>query len=373
MKKTLLASVAVAALAGHSVGFAQTNVSVYGLIDMTLRTVNNASATGGRLVGFQTPWFSGSRIGFRGAEDLGGGSRAIFKLESEYVLGTGAMDTPGVIFNRDAWVGFDDKDLGRLTLGRQNTLARDWAQTYGDAYGSEKLGLEEGGFTNTNNFKQLIFYAGSATSTRYDNGIVYKKAFDNGIVGGLGYQLGEVVGDPSKNTTKSVALGYNGANYLVAGYYNQVNINSLIHRSYSVGGSYIFPFVRLNAGYFHYTAEQAAAIGNRRDNAYTVSAKLTPGGPFDYELGYQSIKANNAGFNGDATGTLTPFADASKATTAGSGKKGTVYGSVFYHLSKRTEVYAVADYMKLHDQYRVAGTNGFTNQTEFGVGIRTRF
>ena len=104
-----------------------------------------------------------------------------------------------------------------------------------------------------------------------------------------------------------------------------------------------------------------------------MSAKLTPGGAFDYELGCQSIKAENAGFNGDATSTLTPFADASKATVAGSGKKGTVYGSVFYHLSRRTEVYAVADYMKLQDNYRVAGTNGFANQTEFGVGIRTRF
>ncbi|MDB5762324.1 MAG: Outer rane porin protein 32 precursor [Herminiimonas sp.] len=373
MKKSVLTLAAVAALGSHATAFAQANVTVYGLIDMTLRTVNNATATGGRLVGFQTPWFSGSRLGFRGAEDLGGGNKAIFKLESEYVLGTGAMDTPGVLFNRDAWVGFDSSSLGRITFGRQNTLARDWAQTYGDAYGSEKLGLEEGGFTNTNNFKQLIYYAGSVTATRYDNGIVYKKAFDNGIVAGLGYQLGEVPGDTSRNTTKSVALGYNGSNYLVAGYYNQANVNNLTQRSYSIGGSYMFPLVRLNAGYFHFTADQAAALGERKDNAYTVSAKLTPGGAFDYELGYVSIKANNAAFNAAGTSTLNPFADASTATAAGTGKKSTVYGSVFYHLSKRTEVYAVADYMKLNDGYRVSGTNGFANQTEFGVGIRTRF
>src|SRR5205807_2074127 len=144
-----------------------------------------SNAKGERLLGYQTPWFSGSRWGVKGSEDLGGGLKAIFRLESEFVVQTGEMDTPGVLFNRDSWVGLESASLGKLTFGRQNTLARDFAQIYGDAYGTSKLTTEEGGFTNTNNFKQLIFYAGSATGTRYDNGVVWKKAFDNGLVGGL--------------------------------------------------------------------------------------------------------------------------------------------------------------------------------------------
>jgi predicted porin len=372
MKKNALALALLGTLGAPVAALADSNVTLYGLIDMTLRTVNNSDASGGRLTGFQTPWFSGSRIGFKGAEDLGGGTKAIFRLEAEYVLRTGEMDTPGVLFNRDAWVGLDDATFGKLTLGRQNTLARDFAQIYGDAYGSDRLSTEEGGFTNTNNFKQLIFYAGSATGTRYDNGIVWKKVFDNGIVAGLGYQLGEVPGNFSQNTTKSAALGYNGSNYMVAGYYSQANINNLTHRSYSVGGSYFFPLVRVNGGYFRYTADQGAA-GGRTDNAYTLSTKFTPGGAFDYELGYVSIKANNAGYNGSGSSVLNPFANTSGVTAVGTGKRSTVFGSVFYHLSKRTELYAVADYLKLYDGYRVAGTNGFSNQTELGVGIRTRF
>jgi predicted porin len=372
MKKSLLAFAMLSGMGSCATGFAQSNVNVYGLIDATLRTFNNADANGGRLTGFQTPWFSGSRWGVTGKEDLGGGLNAIFRLESEFVLGTGQMDTPGVLFNRDAWVGLQSNAFGKLTFGRQNTVARDFAQTYGDAYGSSRLTVEEGGFTNTNNFKQLIFYAGSATGTRYDNGVVWKKAFDNGLVAGVGYQFGEVPGAFSRNTTKSAALGYNGSNYLISGFFNQANVADLVHKSYSVGGSYFLDKLRLNAGWFHYTAEQGA-LGQRKDDSYTVSAKFTPGGSFDYELGYAHFKASNAAFNGSGTSTLNPFANTTTATTAGSGTKGTVYGSIFYHLSKRTELYVAADYMKLKDGYRVASANGFSNQTELAIGMRTRF
>lgn len=356
--------------AASSVVCAQSNVTLYGLIDATLGTKSNATASGGRLTGVQTAWFSGNRIGFTGNEDLGGGLAAIFKLESEYLIATGEMDTPGVIFNRDAWVGLRSAEFGQFTLGRQNTLPRDFAQIYGDPYGSN-LGLGEGGFTNNNNFKQIIFYAGSATGTRYDNGLVWKKVFSNGIVAGAGYQLGEVAGSFSKNTTKAAAIGYNGTDFLASGFVNQANVNNFIHKSYSVGGSYLLESLRINAGYFHYTAEQGL-LGDRKDNAYTVSAKFTPSGLTDYELGYQIMKTQNGAISKGGS-TLNAFVDGSTAPTAGTGKKSTLYGSAFYHLSKRTELYVAADYMKLADGYKVAGTNGFGNQTEVAIGMRTRF
>lgn len=377
MKKSLLALAALASLGSVSAAHAQSNVTIYGLIDATISTVNHADSNGDRLTGIPVAWFSGNRIGFRGAEDLGAGMKAIFKLEAEFVVGTGEMDTPGVLFNRDAWVGLQDQTFGQVTLGRQNTLARDFSQVYGDAYGS-KLGLEEGGYTNNNNFKQLIFYSGSATGTRYDNGLVWKKVFSNGVVAGLGYQFGNVAGQFAHNTTKSAAIGYNGSNFVVSGFINQADVGNGIdsslekHKSYSIGGSYMFDLVRLNAGYFHYTADQGA-LGQRKDNAYTVSAKFTPQGSFDYEIGYQIMKADNAAYNAAGTSTLNAYADASGSTATGSGNKKTLYGSSFYHLSKRTELYVAADYMKLSDGYRVGSANGFKNQTEFAVGMRTRF
>ncbi len=372
MKKSLLALAVLGALGSFGAAHAQSNVTVYGLIDTTISTVNNANAAGQRLTGFQVPWFSGSRLGFQGKEDLGSGLKTIFRLESEYVTTTGEMDTPGVLFNRDAWVGLQSDSLGKLTFGRQNALGRDVAAQYIDTYGSDRVSTNEGGGSNTNNFKQLIFYAGSATGTRLNNGVVWKKLFSNGLFTGLAYQFGEVPGSFARNTTETAALGYNGANFSVSSFATQANINAQTHRSYSLGGAYVFGMMRLNAGYFHYTADQGA-LGQRKDDAYTVSTKFKPAGAFDYELGYQVMKANNAAYNAAGTSTLNAFADTSTATTVGTGKKSTLYGSVFYHLSKRTELYVAADYMKLRNGYRVASANGFSNQTELAAGMRTRF
>lgn len=375
MKKAVFASAKLAAAVGAlfvASAQAQTaNVTLYGLIDATIRTVDNSSPTGGRLNGFQTPWFSGSRWGMFGAENLGGGTKAIFRLESEFVLGTGALDTPGFLFIRDAWVGLESDTFGKLTIGRQNALGRDIAANYLDPYGAAESSTAEGGGTNTNNFKQLIFYAGSATGTRLDNGIVLKKAFGP-FVAGISHQFGEVPGDSSRGTTQTGALAYNGGVFNAAGFVTQANVAGLKHRAASIGGNVQLDMVRLVAGYFHYTAEQPV-VGQRKDDAWTISTKLTPAGAFDYELGYQEMKTSNGGYNAAGTNTLNAFANTSGVTKTGSGSKKTVYGSVFYHLSKRTELYVAADRMNITNGYKVSAANGFANQTEFAVGLRTRF
>ncbi|MFX7858176.1 hypothetical protein ABTK38_20960, partial [Acinetobacter baumannii] len=86
------------------------------------------------------------------------------------------------------------ESLGKLTFGRQNAIARDVSGIYGDPYTSASVTLDEGGYTNVNNFKQLIFYAGSATGTRLNNGVVWKKLWDGRFFTGLAYQFGGVPG-----------------------------------------------------------------------------------------------------------------------------------------------------------------------------------
>jgi len=124
-------------------------------------------------------------------------------------------------------------------------------------------------------------------------------------------------------------------------------------------------------GVFRYTGEQGA-LGKRKDTAYTLSGRFAPTGPLDCELGYQNMKAKNAGVNG-AGNVLNAFANASAVKAVATGSRGTVYGSVFYHFDKITEVYVAADYLKLKDGYKFGATNGAPSQTEFGVGLRTRF
>lgn len=365
-----VSAIALGALAASS--HAQNaNVTLYGLIDGTISSINNADAKGGRLIGFRTPWFSGSRWGFVGTEDIGGGSSVLFRLESEFVLGNGALDTNGFLFIRDAWVGLLDSNFGKLSIGRQNALGRDFAASYLDPYGAAESSLTEGGGTNTNNFKQLIFYGGSATGTRYDNGVVLKKSFGP-IVAGIAHQFGEVAGDSNRNTTQTAALGFNGGVVNVAGFVTQANVASFRHRTASIGGNVNFGIVRVNAGYFHYTAEQPV-VGQRKDDAWTISTKIAPAGPFDYELGYQEMKATNAGYNAAGNNTLNAYGSTAAVTRAGSGSRKTIYGSAFYHLSKRTELYVAADRLNITNGYKVSGASGFANQTEFAVGIRTRF
>jgi predicted porin len=348
-------------------------VRLYGLIDLTLGSKTNADKAGNRLSDMPVAWFSGNRWGIEGEHGLKdtGGLKAIFKLESEYELPTGDMDTPGVLFNRDAWLGVQSDSLGKLTLGRQNTLAREFSKTYGDPYGTAAVTLEEGGYTNNNNFKQLIFYSGSATGTRYDKGIVWKKEFGN-IVAGVGYQLGGVPGDFSDGSTKSLGLAYNGGVANISGFYNTANVNGFTHTSYSVGGNNQVGLVRLNAGYINYKADQPLAIGNRSDRAYTLSAKFTPAGRFDYELGWQTMNADNAAVNGGGA-VLNAYANTGTATATATGKRKTWYGSAFYHFDKRTELYVALDRLTTDGTYLAAQANGFMSQNELAAGMRFKF
>ncbi len=377
VQKVQAAQAEVARTPGSGISYKSggSEVTLYGLIDVTVSSVDNANAKNQRLTTFQTPWFSGSRWGINGKHALNNdGLKAIVKLESEYEAATGNQDTPGVLFNRDAWVGFESPLFGKLTFGRQNALARDYSGIYGDPYGNAKVTLEEGGYTNTNNFKQLIFYAASATGTRYDRGMVWKKDFGN-FVAGVGYQFGGVAGDFNNGSTKTVAFGYNadGDAFHLAGFVNHFNVAGLTHKAYSFGGNVALgPIVRLNAGYYGYDSEQGGNVGNRKDKAYTVSTKITPPGPIDFELGYQIIEARNAGLNA-AGFVLTPYVNALAVTKTATGNRKTFYISTFYHFDKQTEVYFAADRLNLTDGYKVAATNGKKDQTEVAVGMRYKF
>src|SRR5207237_5058381 len=83
------------------------DLSLYGLLDLTYVTQSNADAAGHRESNFQTPWFSGARWGIIGSRNLPDGAPSlIFKLEGEYFVSTGNMNTPATIVYLEAWVVF---------------------------------------------------------------------------------------------------------------------------------------------------------------------------------------------------------------------------------------------------------------------------
>lgn len=113
--KQLAVAVAVATLG--TAAYAQSSVTLYGLVDTGIRVDRTNAGTGVSVGGGMG---SGSRWGIRGSEDLGGGLSAIFTLEGGYGADTGASGQGGLLFGRQAFVGLRGS-YGTLTFGRQYT------------------------------------------------------------------------------------------------------------------------------------------------------------------------------------------------------------------------------------------------------------
>ncbi|KND60523.1 Outer membrane protein (porin) [Candidatus Burkholderia verschuerenii] len=155
MKKNLIvAAVATLAAAFATAASAQSSVTLYGIVDAGLTFVNNVVDTNPTHTNMKTNYHgltSGnlqeSRWGMRGSEDLGGGMKAIFNLESGFSLNNGQADNR--LFGRQAYVGLSS-DAGTVTLGRQYdsvvdylgplSAAGTWGGTYfGHAFGNDNL------------------------------------------------------------------------------------------------------------------------------------------------------------------------------------------------------------------------------------------
>ena len=358
----------------------------------------------------QVAWFSGNRLGFDADHALAIGDqiglpglKVISKLETEFELPTGDMDTSDVFFNRDAWMGFYSEDLGKITIGRQNTLTRDFTATWGDPYGGADVGLKEGGYSNVNNFKQFIFYSGGANGTRLNSAIEWKKKFGEHIVAGLGFAFGSqgaggsgdvgnggsTPGDFKKGQTQEASIALNslavGPGLLSANLsYDRANVNDLIHQSTLVGGNYRLGMFRVNGGFVHYTAEQGVgnSAGTRTDNSWTVSMSLLPTPENELALGFNEMKGRHAGFNGGGN-ILNPFGSTAGVASVADGSKKAVYASWMYHVDKQVDVYLAGDHFKVDGGWVLGDAQGngnhfgaghaYSGETEVAVGARYKF
>ena len=102
--------------AGSGLCSAQSNVAMYGIMDMGV--VSESGGAGGRALKLTSGIANGSRLGFKGSEDLGGGVAAIFTMDAGILADTGASAQGGLLFGRQAFVGLAGA-AGTLRLGRQ--------------------------------------------------------------------------------------------------------------------------------------------------------------------------------------------------------------------------------------------------------------
>src|ERR1700738_3905284 len=115
MKKHVISLAVLMAFAAPV--FAQSSVTLYGVIDEGLNYTNNVG--GHHSYELQSGYAQGSRWGLKGTEDLGGGLKAIFQLENGFNLSNGRLGQGGLMFGRQAYVGLQQDQYGTLTLGRQ--------------------------------------------------------------------------------------------------------------------------------------------------------------------------------------------------------------------------------------------------------------
>jgi predicted porin len=144
MKKTLIALTVLAAAGG---AYAQSSVTMFGVIDATVSSYSNKAETpfGTSVTTSSTVQNSGgyasSRLGFRGTEDLGGGAAASFWLEAGILNDTGNGISPsgGLVFNRRSTVSLSGA-LGEVRLGRDYTPTF-WNDAVADPFTSNGVGI----------------------------------------------------------------------------------------------------------------------------------------------------------------------------------------------------------------------------------------
>src|SRR6266581_1016124 len=128
MNKKLMAVAVAGALAAPATVLAQ--VQIYGRANLGVDNYSATGATAGSANDFKARnrvFDNSSRLGFRGTEDLGGGLRALFLIESGVNIDTGSQSSQfggangstGFLASRDSYAGLEG-NWGRVTFGRQS-------------------------------------------------------------------------------------------------------------------------------------------------------------------------------------------------------------------------------------------------------------
>ena len=176
MKHSILALAATLAVLGAtaSTAFAQSSVTVFGILDVNARSIKNGSTTIKQL---GNNGYSANQLGFRGVEDLGGGLRAIFHIESAISPDVGTSTTENgspKFWQRRATVGLAG-GFGEVRLGRD--LNPSYLNIANEAFGNlgtgSLLNFVTGFVPLNTGTGTALTGAAASTIVRADNMIAY--------------------------------------------------------------------------------------------------------------------------------------------------------------------------------------------------------
>lgn len=328
MKKSIIALAALGAFAGAA--SAQSSVTLYGRAEANVTyskpgdAISNGDERWRMYDGGANSGIGGSRWGLRGNEDLGGGLKAYFVLESGFNVDTGGTENAntgaagdGKTFGRQAYVALGSATLGDVRLGRQESISRVINSGFSDASGIGELKIDEGVVGG----RQLFQTFGQ----RVDNTIAYISPNLSGfqvqaMVGageGAAARYQGIMGS-YRNGPIAVALGYEEYDKFGAR-------TSAFNKVFNVGGSYNFGVAALYVGY-----------QDSKDVGANTGAALTATSVQDQQAWNIGVLVPVGNFQIRAQYTNVDY-DLVDGTSADQQKYGI---SVRYSLSKRTTLYS---------------------------------
>ncbi|CAE6729798.1 hypothetical protein R69927_01755 [Paraburkholderia domus] len=355
-----LLSATLAATGAH----AQSSMTLFGLIDTGITYVSNQA--GNHNVKMDDGVNGPNLWGFKGVEDLGGGTKAIFELVDQFQVDNGQFMPNSSLFSRTSLVGLVNDRAGKITLGNQYDFMTDSLYFAGDdpaeisghfydfrAGPFQKLALPQ----NPTGAFDWDRMAGE----RIANSVKYLSPVFGGFSAGAMYGFGGVAGSVGAGNAQSFALNYVagtfGANaaYTNIKYYTagspQVSV-----RNWGVGAHYRFGSWITNALFttVHNSANGASVYEGSVGAHYYFTPALSAGASYMYMKGNTTVDNNHAHQIG---------------------------ANVDYALSKRTSVYVLGLYQRANSgaQAQINGLNSSdgasssATQAIARVGIHTRF
>lgn len=343
MKKSLLALAALGAFTGAA--FAQSSVTLFGVVDVNARYIKNGDFNQKQE---GTDGLSSSRLGFRGVEDLGGGLKAGFWLESALSAKDGT--TSARFWHRRSTVSLLG-DFGEVRLGR-DLLPTHTAWGDLDAYGALGFG-DPGNLSTKVAGATAVSASGADTRVRDDSMISY---FLPSNLGGLYGQATVAAGEGTLGK-KYIGgkIGYAAGPLNVVGAYGTTQADAADNKfkALALGAAYDLGVVKLDAILW-----QAKYLTNK-ETRYTFGAQMPVGGAGLVRANYTHLKSQGGTIDGN---NADEFAV-----------------GYIHNLSKRTALYT--DYARISNKNgatftlasKPAGIKPGQTSTGFEFGIKHSF
>ncbi|MCG7401708.1 MULTISPECIES: porin [Caballeronia] len=367
IKVIALASLACIVTSAH----AQSSVTLFGVLDEGFDYTSNVG--GNRVYELTSGYASGSRWGLRGVEDLGGGTKAVFQLESGINLSNGAAGQGGRMFGRQAYVGVTDNRLGSVTLGRQYDSVVDYlAPTTANGNFAGYLFAHPFDNDNTDN------------SFRVNNTVKYASPSFGGFRFGGTYSFSNDT-NFANNRQYSIGASYANSGLLIGAAYLRadgvgMNANGAIatndasfiaQRMQIFGAGVNYTFGKATAGFAYTNSSYRDPV----TNGY-IGGSLASAGNTLNNLRYQNFEVNGKYQFTPAffVGGQYVYSMETYDSTAGTVKPHIHSAGLMadYFLSKRTDVYVQGVYQKIAgsstgsvmDQAFIPGTQGVSSNSE---------